>query len=213
MRRTASLVAFLALVISGSAIAQPTVSVRGNVGAAFFRSPNSLSTVLDSGIDLGLETGIQLYKGFELVAQGSYNQFAMNEDNLFLSEGRRPEEDSRIEGGEFYFLNGSLGLRYIFVNQSNAHPYVTGGVGLYRSTRAELRVFEGDERLNPDSGDRQSVTSTGMHLALGVNFQINETYNFFFEPRYVVVYTGNSDFGVRASTRYVPVRLGIDMRF
>lgn len=214
MRRTAFLAAALALLLSGSVIAQPTVSVRGNVGAAFFQGPNSLNSVLNSGVDLGVETGIQLYDGIELVVQGSYDRFTLNEDNVLLSrQGVQPGEEFEVEGGDFYFLGAAAGLRYLFMHEGNAHPYITAGTGLYRTTVTEFNVYEEGSHLNPDTGERRSMTSTGVHVALGINFQIDETYSVFFEPRYVIVYTRDRDFGLVGTTRYVPVRLGLDLRF
>lgn len=213
MRRTVLLAAVLALIFSGRVLAQPTVSVRGNVGAAFLQGPNSLNTVFNSGVDLGLETGIQLYEGLELVVQGSYDRFSLNEDNVLLNRDLRPGEGAWVEGGDFYFLNASVGLRYMFVHQGNAHPYITAGTGLYRTTFTEFKVFHNGTLQNADSGNRQVLTSSGMHVGLGVNFQIDETYSFFFEPRYVVVFTDDNDLGLTTSLRYVPFRLGLDMRF
>lgn len=213
MRRTVLLAVALALVVGGTAIAQPTISVRGNVGAAFLQGPNSLNSVMNSGVDLGLETGIQLYEGVELVVQGSYDRFTLNEDNLLLNQNILPGEGARVEGGDFYFLSATAGLRYLFLHDGSAHPYITAGTGFYRTVLTAYDVYHQGDLQNSQSGGRQSVTSSGMHVGLGVNFQIDETYSVFFEPRYVIVYTSESGDGFATSTRYVPVRLGLDLRF
>lgn len=213
MRRTAFLAIVLAVIVSGSVMAQSTISVRGNVGAAFVQGPNSLNSIMNSGIDLGLGAGLQLYEGLELVVQGSYDRFTMNEDNVLLNQNVLPGDGSRVEGGNFYFLNATAGLRYMFTHEGSAHPYITAGTGLYRTTLTEFKVFHEGDLQNADSGDRRVLNSSGIHVGLGVNFQIDETYHVFFEPRYVVVYTRDPDFGLSSSTRYVPVRLGLDLRF
>lgn len=211
MRRVVFLAGVLTLILSGSVMAQPTLSVRGNVGAAFLQGPNSLNAVMNSGIDLGVEGSIQVYKGLEFFVQGSYDRFTLNEDNVLLNQNVLPGDGSRVEGGNFYFLNATAGVRYIFIHDGSAHPYVTAGTGLYRTTVTEFEVYHDGVLQNPDTGERQTTTSKGMHLGLGVNFQIDDTYSVFFEPRYVVVY--NRDVGLASSTRYIPVRIGLDLRF
>ncbi len=209
MRRTAALliVLGLGLVFSTRVSAQPAVSVRGNVGAAFFQSPEGLNNILNSGVDLGLEAGLEVYEGLEVVLQGSYDRFTLNSDNVALLDDNLSVGTS-VEGGALNLINGTVGLRYTLKNQSDAHPYVAGGIGLYRTELAEARVRQG-EKVLPE----RSTRGRGFHLAIGSNFRVNETYGVFFEPRYVVVDTGGSDLQTGDSTRYVTVRLGVEVQF
>ena len=207
MRRTAALLIVLGLVFSTRVSAQPAVSVRGNVGAAFFQSPEGLNNVLNSGVDLGLEAGLEVYDGLEVVLQGSYDRFTLNSDNVALLDDNLPVGTS-VEGGALNLINGTVGLRYTLKNQSDAHPYVAGGIGLYRTELAEARVRQGENVL-----PERSTRGRGFHLAIGSNFRVNETYGVFFEPRYVVVDTGGSDLQTGDSTRYVTVRLGVEVQF
>jgi opacity protein-like surface antigen len=206
MRRIAALLVFVGLLFSASASAQPSVSVRGNVGAAFFQSPDGLNTVLNSGIDLGLGAGVQVYEGLDLVLQGSYNRFTLNGDNVALLDDNLAVGTS-VDGGDFTVLNGTIGLRYTLQNQGDVHPYASGGVGLYRVVFAEARVSQGDALL-----PELSTIRRGFHVAVGSNFRIDETYSVFFEPRYVIVNTEGSDLETNASTRYVTIRLGMDVQ-
>jgi len=206
MRRIAALLVFVGLLFTASASAQPAVSVRGNVGAAFFQSPEGLNTVLNSGVDLGLGAGFEVYEGLELVLQGSYDRFTLNSDNVALLD-ENLAVGTQVDGGDFNVLNGTIGLRYTLQNQSDAHPYVSGGVGLYRVVFAEARVSQGGELL-----PELSTTERGFHVAIGADFRIDETYSVFFEPRYVVVDTEGSALETNASTRYVTVRLGMDVQ-
>ncbi|CBH23918.1 outer membrane beta-barrel protein [Salinibacter ruber] len=207
MRRTAALLIVLGLVFSTRVSAQPAVSVRGNVGAAFFQSPEGLNNVLNSGVDLGLEAGLEVYDGLEVVLQGSYDRFTLNSDNVALLDDNLSVGTS-VEGGALNLINGTVGLRYTLKNQSDAHPYVAGGIGLYRTELAEARVRQGENVL-----PERSTRGRGFHLAIGSNFRVNETYGVFFEPRYVVVDTGGSDLQTGDSTRYVTVRLGVEVQF
>ncbi|WP_251964922.1 outer membrane beta-barrel protein [Salinibacter ruber] len=207
MRRTATLLIVLGLVFSTRVSAQPAVSVRGNVGAAFFQSPEGLNNVLNSGVDLGLEAGLEVYDGLEVVLQGSYDRFTLNSDNVALLDDNLSVGTS-VEGGALNLINGTVGLRYTLKNQSDAHPYVAGGIGLYRTELAEARVRQGENVL-----PERSTRGRGFHLAIGSNFRVNETYGVFFEPRYVVVDTGGSDLQTGDSTRYVTVRLGVEVQF
>ncbi|MCS3650784.1 opacity protein-like surface antigen [Salinibacter ruber] len=209
MRRTAALliVLGLGLVFSTRVSAQPAVSVRGNVGAAFFQSPEGLNNILNSGVDLGLEAGLEVYDGLEVVLQGSYDRFTLNSDNVALLDDNLSVGTS-VEGGALNLINGTVGLRYTLKNQSDAHPYVAGGIGLYRTELAEARVRQGENVL-----PERSTRGRGFHLAIGSNFRVNETYGVFFEPRYVVVDTGGSDLQTGDSTRYVTVRLGVEVQF
>jgi opacity protein-like surface antigen len=206
MRRIAALLVFVGFLFSASASAQPSVSVRGNVGAAFFQSPDGLNTVLNSGIDLGLGAGVQVYEGLDLVLQGSYNRFTLNSDNVALLDDNLAVGTS-VDGGDFNVLNGTIGLRYTLQNQGDVHPYASGGVGLYRVVFAEARVSQGDALL-----PELSTIRRGFHVAVGTNFRIDEAYSVFFEPRYVIVNTEGSDLETNASTRYVTIRLGMDVQ-
>ena len=207
MRRTAALLIVLGLVFSTRVSAQPAVSVRGNVGAAFFQSPEGLNNVLNSGVDLGLEAGLEVYDGLEVVLQGGYDRFTLNSDNVALLDDNLSVGTS-VEGGALNLINGTVGLRYTLKNQSDAHPYVAGGIGLYRTELAEARVRQGENVL-----PERSTRGRGFHLAIGSNFRVDETYGVFFEPRYVVVDTGGSDLQTGDSTRYVTVRLGVEVQF
>ena len=207
MRRTAALLIVLGLVFSTRVSAQPAVSVRGNVGAAFFQSPEGLNNVLNSGVDLGLEAGLEVYDGLEVVLQGSYDRFTLNSDNVALLDDNLSVGTS-VEGGALNLINGTVGLRYTLKNQSDAHPYVAGGIGLYRTELAEARVRQGENVL-----PERSTRGRGFHLAIGSNFRVDETYGVSFEPRYVVVDTGGSDLQTGDSTRYVTVRLGVEVQF
>ena len=207
MRRIAALFVFVGLLLGTRASAQPAVSVRGNVGAAFFQSPEGLNNVLNSGVDLGLGAGLEVYDGLEVVLQGSYDRFTLNSDNVALLDDNLPVGTS-VEGGALNLINGTVGLRYTLKNQSDAHPYVAGGIGLYRTELAEAQVRQGDNLL-----PERSTRGRGFHLAVGSNFRVDETYGVFFEPRYVVVDTGGSDLQTGDSTRYVTVRLGVEVQF
>ncbi|MFB6098863.1 MAG: outer membrane beta-barrel protein [Salinibacter sp.] len=207
MRRTAAV--FLILVpflIGATAGAQPVVTMRGNVGAAFFRSPEGLNTVLNSGIDLGLGTGIQLYEGLEIVLEGSYDRFTLNADNIALYS-ENLSVGTRVEGGALNVLNATIGFRYLFSHQGSARPYAAGGIGIYRSVLERARIPETNQRLS-----RLAAISRGYHAALGARFRIDDTYSFFFEPRYVIVDTNGTELDTNSSTRYLTVRLGLDVR-
>lgn len=206
MRRTGVLLVFLAALLVPSASAQPAVSVRGNVGAAFFQSPEGLNTILNSGVDLGLGAGIQMYGGLEVVVEGSYDRFTFNWDNFaLLNEGLAV--GTEVEGGALNVLNATIGLRYTLRNPSDAHPYVAGGMGLYRTVLERAIIPQNGRTLA-----RRATTRRGYHVAIGANFRIDDTYSFFFEPRYVIVDTKDTDLETRTSTRYVTVRLGLDVR-
>ena len=205
MRRTAALFVLLAILLVPGAAAQPEVSLRGNVGAAFFRSPDGLNNVLNSGVDLGLGAGVELYKGVELVLQGSYDRFTLNGDNVALFDANL-SVGARVEGGALNVLNGTIGLRYILENSTDAHPYVAGGVGVYRSVLEKTKI-QGEEIF-----PRLATTSRGFYAAIGSTFRINDTYAVFFEPRFVSVDTEGSELDTGESTRYVTLRLGLDVR-
>lgn len=210
MRRTVLLVLFVTILASPAVDAQPAVSVRGNIGAAFFQSPRALNSVLNSGVDFGLGAGIRLHGGLELEVQGSFDRFTLNGDNVALfSRNLRVGPSSRVHGGDYNFLNASVGFRYVYRNGSNAHPYLSAGVGIYRSAITKTKIYQSGRLVQ--TSPRRSTTDTGFHLAMGIDFQIDDTYTFFFEPRYVVVGTKDDELGIGTSTRYIPVRLGIDV--
>ena len=207
MRRIAVLFVFFPFLIASSAVAQPEVSVRGDVGAAFFQSPEGLNTVLNPGTNLGLGASVHMIRGLELVLQGNYDRFTFNGDTFGiladdLSVG------SEVNGGHLNVQNVTVGLRYTLKNQSNAHPYVAGGVGLYRSVLERATVSQNDDTL-----PRRSTSTSGYHVSAGSEFLINETYSFFFEPRLVMVDTAESELQTETSTRYVTILMGVDVQF
>lgn len=211
MRRTAFLVVCLVFLVGAPAGAQPTVSVRGNVGAAFFQSPEGLNSVLNSGVDLGVGLDVRLYEGFGLILEGAYDRFTLNGENVALfSQDLEVGPSSSVEGGHYTLLNATVGLRYVYRNPSDAHPYLSGGVGLYRTAFSETKVFQSGQLVQEASG--RASTNLGFHVALGIDFRIDDTYSFFFEPRFVVVYTDGQELGIGRSTRFVPVRLGLDVQ-
>jgi len=206
MRRTAFFIVFFVFLLGTSAVAQPSVSLRGNVGAAFFRSPEGLNDVLNPGVDLGAGVGVQLYEGLEVVIQGSYDRFTFNGDNYALASGSNASVQDDVRGGDLNVLNGAIGLRYTLQNRGDANPYVSGGIGRYRTVLERGFVYRTGELL-----PRFATTRKGYHLAIGSAFQIDETYSFFFEPRYVIVDTASTGISGNTSTRYLTIRLGLEL--
>lgn len=206
MRRTVLAIFFFVFLFGTSAVAQPTISLRGNVGAAFFRSPEGLSDVLDPGVNLGAGVGVEVYEGLEVVVQGSYDRFTLNGDNYALAPGSSASVEDKVEGGDLNVLNGTIGLRYTLQNQGDASPYVSGGIGRYRTLLERGFVYQTGETLS-----RFVTTRKGYHLAMGALFQVDQTYSFFFEPRYVIVDTANTDISGNTSTRYLTIRLGLEL--
>jgi len=186
--------------MSVSVAAQPTVSVRGNVGASFFQSPDLLNEALHSGVDLGVGAGVEVYRGLSLTARAGIDRFTLNERN-FRRIGFR-------EGGDISFLSGSLGLRYTYENETDAHPYLATGVGRYRQTISNRRGIEGGELVDRDGALRDR--GLGTHLALGSLLRFNDTYALFFESRYVFYDLAE---GLGDAQRYFTLRVGVDVQF
>lgn len=197
--RSTVFVMFFALLVGADVMAQPTVSVRGNVGASFFRSPDVLSEALHSGVDLGLGAGVHIYRGLSLTVRGGYDRFTLNEETSRLF--------SRLEAGDLSFLSGSLGLRYTYRNSTDAHPYVATGIGIYRRSSSNRKVFEGGRLVSQKP--QRTQTKRGIHLALGSLFRLDERYAVFFEPRYVFY---NVNERLTGTVRYFTLRLGMDVQ-
>ena len=183
----------------GAAAAQPTFSVRGNVGASFFRSPDATRNVLNSGTNLGVETEVRVYRGLGVTVGVGYDTFTFNEQNARIyARG----------GGDLSFLGGMLGLRYTFVNDSGAQPYVALGGGVYRALVSDRKQI-GDDGELVDVSDELSVRQEGVHLAAGALFRLNDTYAVFGEPRYTLF---DVDQGLNQALRYFTLRLGVDVQ-
>lgn len=174
--------------------------MRGNVGATFFRSPDVLSETLHSGVNVGVGGAIRVYRGLAITAQGGYAQFALNEETARIFQ-------QSVEVGDFSFVNGSLGLRYTYLNDSDAHPYVSTGVGRYRLTQSDRKVLEEGEFVELPSD--KTFTDLGMHFAIGALFRLDDRYAVFFEPRYVFYDLSQ---GLESSLRYFTLRLGVDVQ-
>jgi len=192
--------ALLIAVVGGTGVmAQSTVSVRGNVGASFFRSPQGLSDVLHSGTDLSLGVGTRVYRGLAVTIQGGYDQFTLDEGTARLF--------TRIEAGDLSFVSGALGVRYTYLNDSDAHPYVATGIGVYRLSSSNRRVFEEGNLITRQS--KRTFTEMGAHFAVGSLFRLDDTFAVFFEPRYVFY---NVDEKWNGTLRYFTLRLGVDVQ-
>lgn len=192
-----------------TAAAQSTVSLRGNVGASFFQSPGVEQDLLNSGTDLGLGLDVAVYRGISVVLEGGYDRFTLNQENAEILSGA-----GRFRAGDLSLLGGSLGVRYTLENESDAHPYLMAGIGLYRGTQTDSR-FYGAEGGQESASTKTSI-QRGFHLALGSNFRLDDTYTVFAEPRFTFI-KGKSD-GFLISTqdtempRFFTLRLGLDVR-
>ncbi len=190
------LIVALAFGSVGPAAAQ-TVSVRGNVGAAFFRSPEPTKQLLHSGSNLGLEASLRVTRGLSITLEGTYDSFTLNEENALLyNQG----------GSDKSFLGGALGLRYTLVNNSDAHPYIGLGGGIYKVRNTDPKQVNGNELVATENSLEN--IEEGVHIALGSTFRIDETFAVFAEPRYVFF---DINRGVGDAVRYFTVRLGMDV--
>lgn len=188
-----------------SVTAQPTVSLRGNVGASFFQAPDGLSQALHSGTDVGVGGGIRVWRGLSVTVHGGYDQFTLNEQNLrTISRGF---QDGLMQG-DVSFFNGSLGVQYTYENETDAHPYLATGIGLYQRSVSEQKIFRNGELV--DRGESRTETALGSHLALGSLLRLGDTYALFFESRYVFYDVSES---VTGAQRYFTLRIGLDVQF
>jgi hypothetical protein len=191
----------LCLGTSVSVTAQPTVSLRGNVGASFFQAPEGVSRALHSGASLGVGGGVRVWRGLSVTVHGGYDQFSLNKENL------RTFVDGTTWGKVSYY-SASLGLRYTYLNESDAHPYLDLGIGVYQLTVSNQKTVQGDQLV--DEGGRATDTQLGSHLALGSLLRLNDTYALFFESRYDFYNVGDRLAGTQ---RYFTLRLGMDVQF
>lgn len=195
---TILLLLFMLIGMASSAAAQPNVSVRGNVGASFFRGPDLTQRTLHSGANVGAAADLYLGGGVALTVAGTYDSFTLNE------EGARIRKRG---GGDRSFVGGSLGLRYTFRNRTDAHPYVTLGGGLYRMRSTNQKRYNSGILESVD--EEQAAIEEGVHLGLGSLFRLDDTYAVFVEPRYTFF---NVSEGLGDAERYFTVRLGMDVR-
>jgi opacity protein-like surface antigen len=147
---------------------------------------------------------VRVYRGLSVTVHGGYDQFTLNKENLRLVS---QSFSQGISQGNLSFLSGSLGLRYTYLNNSDAHPYVTTGIGIYRLTNSNRKTVERGEVVG--ERDDQTFTEMGMHLAIGSIFRLNDTYAVFFEPRYVF-YDVQEE--LTGTLRYFTLRLGMDVQ-
>lgn len=200
LARIAAWALLLVVGTAGVAGAQPDVSVRGNVGASFFQSPETTSLILNSGTNLGLEAEVQVYRGLGITLGATYDGFTFNEENARLY--------SR-SGGDLSFLGGSVGLRYTFRNTTDAHPYVAVGGGFYRGRVTDRKQVTSEGQL-VDASEKVNFTEEAAHLAVGSLFRLDDTYAVFAEPRYTFFNLGR---GLTGELRYFSLRLGVDVQF
>ncbi|MFP4227561.1 MAG: outer membrane protein [Salinivenus sp.] len=206
--RSALLVCLIGLGMSVGAVAQPTVSLRGNVGASFFQSPTVEENLLNSGTDLGLGVDVRVYRGLSVSLQGGYNQFTLNQENARI-QIRGP-----LQAGDISLVNVSVGTRYTYENDSDASPYALVGIGLYRGQQTDAEVF--GEQGEGGTTESKMSTERGYYVGLGSNFQLNDTYSVFVEPRFTFLQKQSGSFLISPSgtetPRFFTLRLGLDVR-
>lgn len=204
---TGLLLLLMGLGWAGSASAQPTVSLRGNVGASFLRSPELERQIFNSGVDAGLAMDVEVYRGFSVTVHGAYDQFTLNRETAQRIGG------GTVQIGDLSFLSGSIGLRYTFENDSDAQPYVGAGAGLYQVRQTDQETFGSG---GTGTAVAQSTVREGFHVVAGANFRLDDTYAVFFEPRYVFVTPGPGGFLLTdrgdQDPRYFTLRIGLDVQ-
>lgn len=227
----------LLLIMSATSVsAQRDLTVRVGAGGIVMTQPDNLDAYLGSGTNLGLDVGVQLLPvslpGLELVVGAGFDRFTTNESDLllFFGEGINAATE-RVDDGTLALLDGYLGLRYTVVSADiPSKPYFLAGVGMYHSIFQpatfrdvdgqiiEAQTSEGDPVLL--TGDEIIDTHLGYTAGIGIDFDINDTYGFFVEGRYIVVQNGdygdaptNLSGGVEVTTtRYYPIRFGATIR-
>jgi opacity protein-like surface antigen len=213
----------------------PILNVRGHAAASWFQSPNGQGALVDPGFELGLGTGWEVWNGLEVTLEGTFSRYAGNENELVLNLANLfPGEALRSAGGDVETWAGAVGLRYTYVGESPAHPYVAAAVGYYAYSAQRADVFQATDggEVLIRRAPAADLTAYGYQLAIGVSFQLSDRYAFFVEPRLVVARTSNdrrvfnctitacdgtgeSDRFVTVrdqSTQLVPVRLGLRFR-
>jgi hypothetical protein len=195
-----TLMALIVVGIASSVAAQPAVSVRGNVGASFFRGPDRTQQLLHSGANVGVEVDLHVGGGFALTLGGTYDGFTLNEETARVF---------RVGGGDRSFVGGSLGLRYTFRNRTDAHPYLALGGGLYQRRVVNQKQYDTEEQALLAVEERETAYEEGIHLGLGSLFRLDDTYAVFVEPRYTFFDVSE---GIGDADRYFTVRLGMDVR-
>ncbi len=226
MSRFVLLVAVALLLSTAAAEAQPIVNVRGHGAASWFRSPTEQRSLVDSGFELGLGVGVEVLRGLEVTLEGTFDRFPGNENQLVLNLANLfPNPRIRPDGGDVQAWSAALGMRYTYVNDTPAQPYVaaSGSYSAYSAQQADVFVDDALFRRAP----RAEAMAFGYQVAVGVSFRINDRYAFFVEPRYVVAYTSDQrvvfDFqdgrqavqlvtGRDEPIKFVPVRLGLQFR-
>lgn len=214
------------------ALAQREVTLRPGAGGAILTRPDNLDTYLGSGTGLVLDLDVQLLPetlpGLTFTLGSAFDRFTVNESDLLLIFSTTvPTSSSSVEDGELMLFSGVAGLRYTFQAEVPARPYIFAGAGAYHNVLDPARIIVDGETAQFRDGEGDLVqlggtqidTQFGYQAGVGVDFEINETYGFFVETRYIVVRDTvyqealvSSQSVNSASTRYFPIRFGATIR-
>ncbi|PEN13605.1 hypothetical protein CRI94_09870 [Longibacter salinarum] len=235
LRRVLAFV-LLVLLSATSAFAQREITLRPGAGGMILTQPDNLDVYLGSGTNLGLDLGIQVLPktlpGLQFVLGTEFDRFTTNESDLLLYfEDRISNDTDEIKDGTLEIYSWRAAFRYTIVNADIASkPYFTAGAGIYHSVFQPATFLDatgdvlGEPLPNGDiillTGAERIETHLGYTLGIGVDFDINETYGFFVEGRYVIITNGdygNAPTTLRTisepqSTRYYPIRFGATIR-
>jgi hypothetical protein len=220
---------------SVSAFAQ-NITLRAGGGGQVLTRPDVLDNYLGSGTSLMLDVSLQPFStsfpALEVVTTSTFDRFTLNESDLLIFYA--PEVTravANIEDGDLSFFTGSAGLRYTIVDADiPSKPYFTAAGGFYHyqyrpatflnasGNPVELQTtdgtavrFEGNEVIS---------TALGWNVGFGLDFKITDTYGFFVEAQYVVIYNENYGDAVTdlpsirnvERTSYYPIRFGATIR-
>lgn len=211
------------------------ITLRAGGGGQVLTRPDVLDLYLGSGTNLMLDVSVQPFSasfpGLEVVTTSTFDRFTLNESDLliFYTEDVT-NEVTNIENGDLSFFTGSFGLRYTIVESDiPSKPYATFGGGVYHyryraatflnETGNPVPATFGEERVLLE-GREVISTALGWNAGFGLDFDVTDTYGFFVEAQYVVVYNGdyaNSPTDLPSTqniekTSYYPIRFGATIR-
>ncbi len=176
-------------------------------GIGFPLSPDEVTNQWKAGLLFNGAMGFMLNPTFEISGRVAYNTFPLDEEYLIkeLEYIFGPLPGLRISGSTLSALQLGVDFKYVFPTKNEAvgfKPYVFAGVGV-----AIIRVSDLTVSYGYDSGtaDIDGETKPCLDFGFGSKVRVSSSVDFYFDGRYVLVFTEDESFG------FFPVHVGLSI--
>ncbi|MBN1480904.1 outer membrane beta-barrel protein [candidate division KSB1 bacterium] len=202
MSRFAKIIVVMIITACSFVYANPNYYV--NIGMSKPFAPDDFQNHWRSGFNVGLGLGYNFSPKFEIQGEFLYDNFQLD-DIAFLNDitGNNDVYASVAGGGaSLYAVYANFKYLSPIERNTSLTPYIVGSLGLAAQQIAEKKVTVEE---GPYTIPKESQTSPGVGLGIGVEIVMGGRTSFVVEGRFNILFTDET-------TVYFPLKLGIVIR-